>query len=120
MSKKKTVLIIEDEKPIARALTTKLKQAGYNTLHASNGNEGLDLFADEKPDLVILDLVMPEVDGFEVLEKVKSKNTPFLIFSNLSQKGDKERVAELGADTYMIKSDVQLSEVIDRVDKFLE
>lgn len=114
----KKVLIVEDEKPLAHALALKLEHEGYTVGVGSDGQEALDLIAKEQYDIMLLDLVMPVMDGFQVLQNLqKLPNRPKTIFvlSNLSQSEDEERVKALGAAKFFIKSDTSLSVIIDEI-----
>jgi DNA-binding response OmpR family regulator len=117
----KSVLVVEDERPMAKALELKLAHEGFNPKSAFNGEEALELLRKEKFDLMLLDLVMPKVDGFKVLETMKAENImiPTIILSNLSQQEDERRVRELGARDFFIKSEIPISEVIARIKKIL-
>lgn len=118
---KKSVLVVEDERPMAKALELKLAHEGFVPASAFNGEEALEMLRKEKFDLMLLDLVMPKVDGFKVLETMKTENMmiPTIILSNLSQQEDERRVRELGARDFFIKSEIPLSEVIARIKKIL-
>lgn len=113
----KKILIVEDEKPLAEALSLKLEHAGYETARAIDGKQALDLIKDGGIDLVILDLVMPNLDGFGVLTELKNigNQTPVIVASNLSQAEDEKKAKELGAKDYFIKSDVSISELVEKV-----
>ncbi len=115
----KSVLIVEDEKPLAHALELKLQHEGYTTATAHNGQECLDLLNSGQYDVVLLDLMMPVMDGFQVLEQLGQKpNKPVVfVLSNLSQHEDEERVLKLGAKKYFIKSDTPLGVIVDEVKK---
>ena len=115
----KTVVVVEDQKPIARALKLKLEDAGYDVRTAADGAEGVETIQAEGGDLVILDLMMPEMDGFAVLEELREEDIPVFVFSNLRQESDRKRAKKLGAEDFLVKSDVQVSEVIDRVNEFI-
>ncbi|MFH1192136.1 MAG: response regulator [bacterium] len=119
---KKKILIIEDEKPMARALELKLARAGFEATSASNGEDGLAILEKETFALILLDLVMPKMDGFSVLGALKQKNiqTPVIILSNLSQEDDEKRTKELGAKDFFIKSNTPIAEIVERVNKFFE
>lgn len=121
MSEKKKVLIVDDEKPLANALQYKLKEANFNTEVAYDGEEALQKIKSEKPDIILLDLVMPKLDGFGVLEKLKADNnlTPIIVLSNLGQEPDVKIAKELGAKDFCIKSDTQLSRVVEKVQEFI-
>lgn len=119
MANQKHVLIVEDEKPLSHALSLKLQHEGFTITVAQNGQEALDLIAANAYDIVLLDLMMPVVDGFQVLETLKAKGTmPYVIvLSNLSQHEDEERVLALGAKKYFIKSDTPLATIVEEVQK---
>ncbi|MFH1946865.1 MAG: response regulator, partial [Candidatus Magasanikbacteria bacterium] len=117
----KKILIVEDEKPMSRALVLKLNNSGYEAKPAYDGQEALDILTKEKFDLILLDLMMPRVDGFGVLEEMKkrSDNTPVICSTNLSQPSDIDRTKALGVKDYFVKSDTPISEVIERVARVL-
>lgn len=119
MANQKRVLIVEDEKPLAHALSLKLGHEGFVATIAQNGQECLDQLAKNQFDIVLLDLMMPVLDGFQVLEQLKAKGAmPYIIvLSNLSQHEDEERVLALGARKYFIKSDTPLSALVEEVKK---
>ena len=121
MAKNKKILIVEDEKSIANALKLKLKNSGYESDIALNGEEALEMLEANGYSLVLLDLVMPVMDGFGVLEAMKERGigTPVVISTNLSQEEDERRAKDLGAKDFFVKSDTPITEVIDQVDKYL-
>ncbi len=116
---KKKVLLIEDDKYYRRAYKDGLEEAGFDVLMASDGKEGLEKIQSEKPDLILLDLLMPSKSGFEVLEDAKMddslKGVPIIILSNLGQDSDIEKGKALGAIDYLIKADVIMKEVVAKV-----
>jgi len=118
----KKILIADDEKAIAKALALKLTKAGFATEVAVNGVEAIDKIKATKFDLIVLDLIMPEKDGFAVLEYMRTKkiNYPVLVASNLSQEEDLKRAKDLGAIDYFIKSNLSLQEIIDHIIKILK
>ncbi|MBU0661184.1 response regulator [Patescibacteria group bacterium] len=120
--KKKMILVAEDEKPMAKALQLKLQHIGYDVTVANNGQEAIDFLVKGGIDLVLLDLVMPKLDGFGVLEQVKQKKikVPIIVSTNLSQEQDEKRVRELGAKDYFVKSNTPLSDVIKHIEKILK
>lgn len=120
---RKKVLIIEDDDHISKIYGIKLSKENVDTIVARDGQEGINMIASEKPDLVLLDLMIPIKDGFTVLEEVKKtpfgKNLPILVLSNLGQESDIEKATSLGATDYFIKVNLSIQEVIDKVNKYL-
>jgi CheY-like chemotaxis protein len=118
MQNSKKVLIVEDERPLAHALELKLQNEGYSTAVARSGQEALDAVQTDRYDVMLLDLIMPGIDGFQVLQQLTgSPNRPTTIFvlSNLSQREDEDRVIALGAKKYFIKSNTSLSTIVEEV-----
>ncbi|MBD3300465.1 MAG: response regulator [Candidatus Moranbacteria bacterium] len=117
MAKTGKILIVDDEKPLARALELKLKHAGFEAKSVLDGREAIELLEKENFDLMLLDLVMPNLDGFGVLNEINSKGIKVrvIVVSNLSQKEDSEKSKELGAIDYFVKSDVPISDIVERV-----
>ncbi len=119
----KKVLIIEDDVSISNMYQMKLKQQGYTVIVADNGSDGLEVAKKEKPDLILLDVILPQLDGFSVLEELKkSKDTakiPVLMLTNLSTNEDQEKAQKLGADNYLVKASLTPTEVGATVEKFL-
>lgn len=115
----KHILIVEDEKPLAHALELKLGHEGFATAIAPNGEECLKKLDEEHFDVVLLDMMMPVMDGFQVLEEISKRQQKPIVFalSNLSLHDDKERVIGMGARKYFIKSDTPLSVIVDEVKK---
>ena len=119
MSKK--ILIAEDEKPMAKALELKLKKEGYNPKVVYNGAEALKSLESEKFSLLLMDLMMPVMDGFALLTELKEKknNIPVIVLSNLGQEEDLRRAKKLGAKDYFIKSDTPIAKIVENVKKFV-
>lgn len=113
----KKILIIEDEKPLARALELKLIHEGFQVEILSSGEEAISLIEKENFSLVVCDLVMPKLDGFELLKIIKEKGIkiPVIILTNLSQPEDEKRVRELGVAEFFIKSDTPLSKIVSHI-----
>jgi DNA-binding response OmpR family regulator len=113
----KKVLIVEDERPLSHALELKLQHEGFDVTVASNGREGLDQIKSQDFDVALLDLIMPEVDGFQLLEELQKHDKKPVVFvlSNLSQHEDEERVLALGARKFFIKSDTPLTTIVEEV-----
>ncbi|XOB42058.1 MAG: response regulator [Candidatus Nealsonbacteria bacterium] len=115
----KTILIVEDDKFLRELIVRKLKKENFNITEAIDGEEGIKKIKEEKPDLVLLDLILPGIDGFEVLSKMKEDMSlaqiPVIILSNLGQKDDVERGLKLGAVDYLIKAHFTPGEIIEKV-----
>lgn len=113
----KRVLIVEDERPLAHALQLKLEHEGFAVTVASDGQECLDILSQQPFDVLLLDLIMPVLDGFQVLEQLKTNpNRPAtFVLSNLSQHEDEQRVLQLGARKFFIKSDTPLTTIVDEI-----
>lgn len=121
---KKTILIVEDDSFVMDIYQTKLAQEGFEVITADNGMEALKKLEKEKPDLILLDIIMPYVDGLEVLKKVRimdrMKNVPIILLTNLSQKEEVDQGIALGANDYLIKSHFTPSEVLEKINKYLK
>jgi CheY-like chemotaxis protein len=115
----KTVLIIEDEKFVKGALRKKLEAEGIKCIVAKDGGEGLNLALEKHPDLVLLDIVLPVMDGMTVLEKLRQdpwgKNVPIIILTNLSKASVITESKEKGANTFLVKTNWKLAEVVQKV-----
>lgn len=119
----KKILFIEDESALQRAATQVLNEEGYQILSALDGEVGLELAKKELPDLIMLDLVLPKKDGFEVLEGLKkdpeTAKIPIIILSNLEGSSEVERAIELGATTYLAKTNYRLEEIVEKIKNIL-
>lgn len=117
--KGKRVLIVEDERPLAHALELKFSHEGFETHVCGNGLEGLKEAQTGKYAIVLLDLIMPQMDGFAFLQELKDKKvkTPVIVLSNLGQDEDKTRAMGLGAVGYFVKSNTPITEIITQVKK---
>ncbi len=115
----KHILIVEDERPLAHALELKLTHEGFEVTVANNGKDGLDLIDKGGFDVVLLDMMMPVMDGFQVLQQLQTRSVRPTVFvlSNLSQHEDESRVLAAGAKKYFIKSNTPLSVIIEEVKK---
>lgn len=118
------ILIVEDDTFISKMYEAKLNNLGYQAKIAENGQDGLQIVKEWLPDLVLLDLILPLLDGFEVLKELKAdinfKNIPIIILSNLDQKENIEKGIALGADDYIIKAQFTPSEVVEKIEKCLK
>lgn len=119
----KTILLVEDDPYILDIYTIKLKEVGFSVDVAVNGEECLRKLKEKKPDLLLLDVVLPGIDGWEIMRKIQDddelKNLKIIILSNLSQKEEVEKGLKLGAIKYLIKAHYTPSEVVEEIKKIL-
>ncbi|MBZ9569860.1 response regulator [Patescibacteria group bacterium] len=117
----KRIVFIEDEPALQKILGEALSKEGYEVIAALDGEAGLRLVETKKPDLVLLDLILPKIDGFEVLRRIKedpeTREIPIIILTNLERMEDVDRVSELGAITYLVKDNYTLEEVVEKIKK---
>jgi DNA-binding response OmpR family regulator len=123
-NKKTKVLIIEDDSYISDMYKIKFESENFETVVANNGIEGIKFLEKDVPDIILLDVVMPKVDGFSVLKKIKKNpkldKIPVVLLTNLSQKENVERGFELGASSYIIKAHFTPSEVVEKIKEVLK
>ncbi len=119
----KTILFIEDESALQRTFGEFLLKAGFDIISALDGELGLKLAKTKKPDLILLDLVLPKIDGFNVLKKLKedseTKNIPVIVLTNLEGINDVNKAIELGATTYLVKIKYSLEEMVEKIKNVL-
>jgi DNA-binding response OmpR family regulator len=115
----KKILIVEDDKFLRELIVRKLLGEGYNVVEAVDGEEAIIKIKENKPDLILLDLILPGADGFEVLSKTKADplvaSIPVIVLSNLGQKEDVERGLKLGAVDYLIKAHFTPGEIVEKI-----
>ncbi len=120
----KKILLIEDEDMLRELITKRLTIGGYEIIQSTDGISGLKAAQEQRPDLVLLDIVLPGIDGFEVLEKIKNdaslSRMPVVMLSNLSQKNDIEKALKLGAVDYFIKINFTSEEVLEKIKNILK
>lgn len=120
----KKVLLVEDDQMIRTMYESKLKQAGYSVTSVDNGADGLRLALEEKPDIILLDVILPQVDGFSVLEEIRSnkdmKSLPIIMLTNLSTEEDKEKGKSLGATDYFVKASFTPAQMVEMLKKYWE
>jgi adenylate cyclase len=123
-NQRQNVLAVEDDKFLSRALSDKLQREGYSVTIAENGDQAVQAAQNRIPDVVLLDLVMPKKNGFEVLEELqldkRLKHIPVVVLTNLSQESDKEKCKAFGVVEYLVKSDTPISDIVKRVKYILE
>jgi len=113
------ILIVEDDKFLSELITQKIGAEGYDVVLAMDGEKALDVAKTEQPNLILLDLILPTIDGFAVLQQLKTmpetQNIPVIILSNLGQKEDVERGMQLGAADFMIKANFTPGEIVSKI-----
>jgi len=118
------ILLIEDDPFLLSMYSTKFELEGFNIVTADNGEKGLEMAKEEKPNIILLDILMPKMNGFEVLAGLKSnqetREIPVILLTNLNQKDEVERGMALGADDYLIKAHFMPSEVVGKIQKIIE
>lgn len=117
------ILVAEDDKFLKNVYINKLQKEGFEVDLAADGESAYEKVGSFKPDLIILDIMMPKISGLDVLRKIKEndeyKNIPVILATNLDKEEDKKKGMELGAADYLIKSDISISDVVDRIRKYL-
>lgn len=117
------IVFVEDETTLQKMLSAALKEAGYDVITASDGEAGLAAVQAEKPDLVLLDLILPKMDGFTVLGEIKKDEAtariPVIVLTNLESAEDVGKVVALGATTYLVKANYDLPDIVAKVKEVL-
>jgi DNA-binding response OmpR family regulator len=126
MADQTKVLIVEDDKFLSELISTKLDKEGFHIALAGDGETGIKKAEEFKPEIILLDIMLPGMDGFEVLEKLKSstdagiKNTPVIILSNFGQESKVERGLQLGAVDYLVKANFTTGEIVAKIKEVLK
>jgi len=119
MDQKKKILLVEDDEALAKVYIARLELEGFEIHHVGNGEDALSVAITYKPDLILLDAMMPKITGFDVLDILRNTpetmNVRIIMLTALSQAKDRERAEKLGVDDYLVKSQVVISDVIERV-----
>lgn len=119
----KKILFVEDEEALQRAMGEMLEQKGFNVLRAMDGELGIALAKKELPDLILLDLVLPKKNGFEVLKGLKqdpvTNGIPVIVLTNLEGSADVEKALSLGATTYLVKANYNLADIFEKIEMTL-
>jgi DNA-binding response OmpR family regulator len=122
-NEKKKILFIEDDTFLLGLAATKLEKEGFEVRTAETGQQGITIMDMEKVDMLLLDLMLPDISGFEILDSIKQQDTkkdmPVIIFSNLSEDENIKKGLELGAIDYMVKSNFTLEELVEKIKKTL-
>lgn len=123
MSVNKKILIVEDDEFLLSMYSTKFEIEGYEVVMASDGEMGVEKAQKEKPSIILLDIMLPNMDGFDVLKKLKAdratSDIPVILLTNLSQKQDVEQGLSLGAEDYLVKAHFMPSEVVDKINRLI-
>lgn len=118
-----TILLVEDDDNLANVYQTRLQAEGFNVVRVSNGEDALQAALQSRPHLILLDVMMPKVSGFDVLDILRNTpetaQTKIIMLTALSQDADRERAKALGVDDYLIKSQVVIADVVDRIKQIL-
>jgi DNA-binding response OmpR family regulator len=119
MNSKKRILLVEDDQALAKVYVSRLELEGFDVKHVSNGEVALSTALEFKPDLIVLDAMMPQISGFDVLDILRNTaetmNVRVIMLTALSQAKDKEMAEKLGADDYLVKSQVVIGDVVERI-----
>jgi len=119
----KKILFVEDEPTLQKAVGRFLEEAGYQIISALDGELGLEMAKREKPDMILLDVILPKKDGFTVLKELKedetTKDIPVVILTNLENDTDVEKAISLGATTYLVKANYELEEITKKIKDIL-
>ena len=122
--KKIKVLLVEDEKSLADMYIMKFKREGFDVCYINNGDGVLETVLKEKPDIVMLDIILPQIDGFAVLKELKNnskaKKVPVVMLTNLGQDEDIKKGKELGSDGYLVKANLTPAQVVVKIKEVLK
>lgn len=120
---KKKILLVEDDQGLASVYVTRLEAEGFEVKHVPNGEDALSNAIEFKPDLILLDVMMPKISGFDVLDILKNtpetQNIRIIMLTALSQASDVEKAKSLGVDDYLVKSQVVIADVVKRIKEHL-
>ncbi|MFC1720767.1 response regulator transcription factor [Patescibacteria group bacterium] len=122
--KKGNIVLVEDDKILSKVVYEELSDAGFEVANAYNGEEAWDIIKSEKPDLILLDLVLPKKHGFDVLQQLKqspeTKEIPVIIITMLGSDEDIKKGIQLGADDYIVKAQHAVAEIVEKVTEFFD
>lgn len=120
----KKIFLVEDDPFLSALLKSRLTKEGFDLIHVKDGEEAINLLRDIKPDIILMDIILPRKSGFEVMEELRAdpqiSSAPIMIISNLGQDSDIQRGKELGAVEYFVKAKISIDELIEKIKEFLE
>jgi DNA-binding response OmpR family regulator len=124
MDKKNIILLVEDDAFLRKMYSTKLEKEGFDVFSAENGQEGLDILKTIVPKVALVDIMMPKMDGFEFIKKIKSDgispDTVVIVLTNLNSSEDIKKAMELGVSDYIVKVNYLPSEVVEKIKKYIK
>ncbi len=119
----KTIFLVEDDLFLSSLLKTKFIEAGFKVINARDGDEAIQILKKQKPDIIILDIILPKKNGFEVMQEINKNpainKAPIIIVSNLGQSEDVSKGKELGAIEYFVKARISIEDLVEKIKKFL-
>jgi len=117
------ILIVEDDSLIVKIYSTRLKADGFTVVSADNGEDGLALAIKEIPDFILLDVMMPKMDGFNVLQQLRANpalgKVPIIVYSNLAQESEMQKAKDLGATEFIVKANISPTELVGKIKSYL-
>jgi len=123
LDSKAKILLVEDDQMIVELYKLKLEESGFEVTVTEKGSEALEIAKKEKPDLILLDIILPEIDGFAILQTLKSesatKKIPVMLLTNLSQESDQQKGTQLGAAGYFVKAQHTPSDILAEIKKII-
>lgn len=121
---KKKILIVEDDRPILKSLMLKFENEGFEVYQGMNGKEGLEQALEAHPDIILLDIIMPEMDGMTMLEELRKdewgKNAEVLFLTNLSSPNHESKAEDQGVNNYLLKADWSINDLVKKVEDILK
>jgi DNA-binding response OmpR family regulator len=117
------ILIVEDDSLIVKIYSTRLKADGFTVVSADNGEDGLAMAVKEIPDFILLDVMMPKMDGFNVLGQLRANpalsKVPIIVYSNLAQESEMQKAKDLGATEFIVKANISPTELVGKIKSYL-
>lgn len=124
VGKQKKIFLVEDDPFLSALLKSRLTKEGFDLIHVKDGEEAINLLRDIKPDIILMDIILPRKSGFEVMEELRGdpqiSSAPIMIISNLGQDSDIQRGKELGAVEYFVKAKISIDELIEKIKEYLD